>query len=239
MSMRLLAVSLGISGLLALAGTASLAQDPAGTPKTDTPKTDAPKGDSTDEGAKPEPVKPKLEAATFGGGCFWCLEAFFERVPGVTNVVSGFAGGNVTRPTYEMVCTGLTGHAEVVEITFDANIVSYEDLVEVFFQVHDPTTLNRQGVDEGPQYRSIILFHNEEQRKTAIKVYEKLTSSHAFANDIVTQLVPFTKFWPAEKYHQDYFRRNRGAAYCQNIIAPKLRELIARQKLTPKSKQEH
>jgi peptide-methionine (S)-S-oxide reductase len=175
------------------------------------------------EKANVEPVT--TEKATFGGGCFWCMEAVFEQVPGVKSVVSGYAGGTVPRPNYEQVCTGLTGHAEVVQITYDPKVVSYEQLLDIFFHTHDPTTVNRQGPDEGTQYRSIILYHNDEQKQAALKMYEKLTASRAFPAPIVTQLVPLKKFYPAEKYHQNYFRNHPEADYCQIYIVPKLYKL--------------
>jgi peptide-methionine (S)-S-oxide reductase len=198
---------------------AKAADDAKKTTTTDTAKTDA---------TKTEKVEPKLERAYFGGGCFWCLEAFFERVHGVKQVVSGFAGGTVANPSYETVCTGLTGHAEVVGIEYDANVVSYDELLDIFWICHDPTTLNRQGVDEGTQYRSIIVYANDEQKKLAEKSYEKVTLAGLYRNPIVTQLVPLSenKFYPAEKYHQDYFRRNANKnPYCQTVIAPKMAEL--------------
>lgn len=188
-----------------------------------------------DPAAKPEEdAKPRTEKATFGGGCFWCLEAVFERVPGVKSVVSGYSGGNVKRPSYEMVHTGTTGHAEVIQIVFDPEVVSYEDLLEVFWHCHDPTTLNRQGPDEGTQYRSIILYHNEDQKEAALASYRELTASRAFADPIVTQLVPFKVFYPAERYHQDYFRRNKNAPYCQAYIVPKIEKLRAMSRDKPK-----
>lgn len=188
--------------------------------KTETSKSE--KKADAGKGGKP---KMKLEKATFGGGCFWCLEAVFERVPGVRAVVSGYAGGTYPHPTYELVQTGETGHAEVVQIEYDAETVPYEELLEVFWSCHDPTTLNRQGPDVGTEYRSIILYHNEEQRRAAIKAYEKLTADGVFAGPIVTELVPLTKFFKAEPYHQNYYRRNPNAPYCRMMIAPKLKKL--------------
>ena len=181
---------------------------------------------------------PKIETATFGGGCFWCLEAVFERLKGVKDVRSGYAGGDASmgKPSYEMVCTGMTGHAEVVQMDFDANVISYDDLLDIFWLCHDPTTLNAQGPDHGTQYRSVIFYANEAQKKAAEKSYEKVTAQRWYNAPIVTQLVPLTKFFVAEKYHQDYYRRNKAADYCQAIISPKLRDLQA--KLAKKAKYE-
>jgi peptide-methionine (S)-S-oxide reductase len=177
--------------------------------------------------SQPDPSQPPpaTEFATFGGGCFWCLEAVFERIPGVVNVVSGYAGGQVPNPTYEEVCTGTTGHAEVVQIEFVPTIVSYEKLLDVFWACHDPTTLNRQGPDHGTQYRSVIFFHNEAQREAIARSLKQLSDSKAYRNPIVTQVVPLAPFFPAELYHQDYYRKNPAAPYCRIMITPKLRKL--------------
>lgn len=172
------------------------------------------------------PASPsKSERATFGGGCFWSMEAVFERIPGVRSVTSGFAGGSVPSPSYEMVCTGQTGHAEVIQVEFDPAVVSYEKLLKVFWSVHDPTTPNAQGDDFGPQYRSIILFHNEAQKKAALKSYDDLTNRRVFRAPIVTELVPMERFYPAEAYHQDYYRHHRSNDYSLIYIDPKLRKL--------------
>jgi peptide-methionine (S)-S-oxide reductase len=165
----------------------------------------------------------KTELATFGGGCFWCMEAVFERLPGVKSVASGFAGGHTVNPTYEKVCTGDTGHAEVTQIEFDPANISYEKLLDVFWQAHDPTTLNRQGADEGTQYRSLILYHGEAQKLAAEK--SKAAAQKNFKHPIVTEIVPFTKFYPAEDYHQAYYDNNSSAPYCRAVIAPKLEKL--------------
>ncbi len=177
----------------------------------------------------------KIETATFGGGCFWCMEAVFERLPGVKSVTSGFAGGHTTNPTYEQVCTGDTGHAEVTQIEFDPVKISYEKLLDVFWQAHDPTTLNRQGADEGTQYRSVILYHDEAQKAAAEK--SKAAAQKQFKHPIVTEIVPFTKFYPAEKYHQDYYDNNRDAGYCRVVIAPKL-EKLEKEKVIEKEPQD-
>jgi len=165
----------------------------------------------------------KMELATFGGGCFWCMEAVFERLPGVKSVASGFAGGRAANPTYEQVCTGATGHAEVTQIEFDPAKISYEKLLDVFWQAHDPTTLNRQGADEGTQYRSIILYHSDAQKLAAEK--SKAGAQKNFKHPIVTEIAPFTKFYKAEDYHQAYYDNNSSAPYCQIVIAPKLSKL--------------
>ncbi len=184
----------------------------------------------TDKETPKDQIKPsKIETATFGGGCFWCLEAVFERLKGVKDVRSGYAGGDDTigQPSYEMVGTGRTGHAEVVQIDFDSSIISYDDLLDVFWLCHDPTSLNAQGPDHGTQYRSVILYNSETQRKEANKSYEKVTAQKWFKAPIVTQLVPLTHFFPAEGYHQDYYRQNKYASYCQMVISPKLKHVTA------------
>ncbi len=165
----------------------------------------------------------KIEIADFGGGCFWCMEAVFERLPGVISVTNGFAGGSTSNPTYEQVCTETTGHAEVTQIEFDPAKISYARLLEVFWQAHDPTTLNRQGADVGTSYRSIILYRNEAQKLTAEK--SQADAQKNFKHPIVTQIVPLTKFYKAENYHQQYFDNNSSAPYCQIVIAPKLNKL--------------
>jgi peptide-methionine (S)-S-oxide reductase len=162
------------------------------------------------------------ESATLGGGCFWCLEAVYQEVRGVTGVESGYAGGHLENPTYEEVCSGATGHAEVVRVDFDPSEISYEDVLRVFFSIHDPTTVDRQGADVGPQYRSIILYHEEAQRQTADRVIAELEAAKLFDAPIVTQLEPLEAFFSAEEYHRDYFRRNPDQAYCSYVIAPKV-----------------
>ena len=165
----------------------------------------------------------KTETATLGGGCFWCMEAVYERLPGVISVTSGFAGGYAVDPTYQQVCAGGTGHAEVTQIVFNPAKISYEKLLNVFWQAHDPTTLNRQGADEGTQYRSIILYHSDAQKLAAEK--SKEAAQNNFKRPIVTEIVPFTNFYKAEDYHQEYYDNNSSAAYCQIVIAPKLKKL--------------
>lgn len=160
--------------------------------------------------------------ATLGGGCFWCLEPVFAALKGVERVVPGYAGGEVDRPSYEEVCEGTTGHAEVVQITFDPAVLSFADLLRVFFTMHDPTTPDRQGADVGPQYRSVILIQNEEQRRVAQQVIGEITAAGWWDEPIVTEIAPLATFYPAEAYHHDYFSRNAGQPYCRMIIAPKL-----------------
>lgn len=162
----------------------------------------------------------KTELATLGGGCFWCLEAMFRTLPGVRKVTSGYAGGHTPNPTYKQVCTGETGHAEVIQVEFDPERISYAGLLDAFWDAHDPTSLNRQGHDVGTQYRSIILYHTEAQRQTAQR--SKEAAAARFDAPIVTEIVPLTRFYPAEEYHQEYFRKNPQAAYCQAVVRPKL-----------------
>ena len=162
------------------------------------------------------------EVATLAGGCFWCLEAVFEQLRGVEKVVSGYIGGHVPNPSYEQVCTGRTGHAEAVQITFDPTIISYQGLLEIFFTIHDPTTLNRQGADVGTQYRSAIFIHTPEQEKVAEEVMAEVDNSHIWNQPIVTEMAPATEFFPAEEYHQQYYRTNAYEPYCQVIIDPKV-----------------
>ena len=163
-----------------------------------------------------------LETATLGGGCFWCIEAVFQQLQGVAEVVSGYAGGHMEDPDYEAVCEGGTGHAEVVQVRFDPRRLSYREVLEVFFTVHDPTTPNRQGADVGEQYRSIVLAHSPEQERQAKAIIAELEEEKAFDRPIVTQVVPAGRFHPAEAYHQDYYNRNPGQGYCQAVIRPKL-----------------
>jgi peptide-methionine (S)-S-oxide reductase len=168
------------------------------------------------------------EIAIFAGGCFWCLEAIFQDLKGVERVVSGYTGGRVPNPSYERVSTGATGHAEAVQITFDPAVISYRDLLEIFFAFHDPTTLNRQGPDEGTQYRSAIFYRSDEQRREAEAVIRDLERQGAFDHPIVTELTPAGEFYPAEAYHVDYYRRNPDKAYCRATIGPKVAKLRAR-----------
>jgi peptide-methionine (S)-S-oxide reductase len=163
-----------------------------------------------------------LEKATFGGGCFWCSEAVFQQIKGVRSVVSGYSGGLTKNPSYQEVCTGQTGHAEVIQITFDPQEVSYPELLEVFWQTHDPTTLNRQGADVGTQYRSVIFFHNPAQKEQAEHYKQELDKEHAFHKPIVTEITEFSEFFPAEDYHQNYYNLHKGQDYCAAVIRPKV-----------------
>ncbi len=165
------------------------------------------------------------ETATLGGGCFWCTEAIFKELRGVEKVESGYSGGTVEKPSYEDVCTGTTGHAEVVQITYDRKAISYKELLQIFFTLHDPTTLNRQGADVGTQYRSAIFYRDDEQRKTAMDVIREVDASKVWKKPIVTELVPFKAFYKAEDYHQEYFQNNPQSPYCQVVIEPKIAKL--------------
>ncbi len=178
-------------------------------------------------------MRDKFEIATFGGGCFWCVEAIFERVNGVQQVESGYSGGHVINPDYKMVTSGTTGHAEVIQITFDPEVVSYLELLEIFFKTHDPTTLNRQGADVGTQYRSIVLYHNEQQNKLAREIIQDLDSEGIWNNPIVTTVEPFEEFYSAEAYHQEYFENNPNQGYCRLVINPKVEkfEKVFKEKL--------
>jgi peptide-methionine (S)-S-oxide reductase len=167
----------------------------------------------------------RSEVATLAGGCFWCLDAVFRMLRGVTKVESGYAGGHVDRPTYKQVCSGTTGHAEVTRVTFDPSVISYRDLLGVFFTIHDPTTLNRQGNDIGTQYRSAIFPHDAEQEREAKAVIAELEAEHTFDAPIVTTIEPLGTFYPAERYHQDYYDRNQNQPYCAAVISPKIAKL--------------
>ena len=166
-----------------------------------------------------------LEAATLAGGCFWCVEAVFREIDGVEYVVSAYTGGITVNPNYKQVCTGQTGHAEAVQVSFNPSKISYGEILEIFFSIHDPTTLNRQGADVGTQYRSAIFYHSEQQKAVAEKIIGGLDKAHVWKNPIVTQIVPLGKFYPAEDYHQGYFAKNPGQGYCQMVISPKLNKL--------------
>jgi peptide-methionine (S)-S-oxide reductase len=162
------------------------------------------------------------EVATLGGGCFWCTEAVFDELKGVERVESGYSGGRIANPTYQQVCSGTTGHAEVIQVTFDPQVISFKEILEVFFTVHDPTTLNRQGADVGTQYRSVIFYHDEEQRRVAEEVIKKLDAEKLWDGPIVTEVAPFEAFYEAEDYHQEYFRLNGSQPYCRMVVAPKV-----------------
>lgn len=167
-------------------------------------------------------INNNMEIATFGEGCFWCSEAIFKELKGVESVTSGYSGGDIINPSYREVCTGRTGHAEVVEIEFDPSVISFKELLEVFWSTHDPTTPNRQGADVGTQYRSVIFYHNEEQKETAEKLKQKLNEENVFGKPIVTEISPWKNFFKAEDYHQDYYDKNPTQGYCQFVIVPKL-----------------
>lgn len=177
--------------------------------------------------------KNNYQTATFGMGCFWCTEAIFQELKGVISVTPGYAGGHVKNPTYEQVCEGNTGHTEVAQIIYDPNQISFQELLEVFFKVHDPTSLNRQGEDVGYQYRSVIFYHNEEQKKLAEYFKKKLNDEKVYDKPVVTAIEPYTNFYPAEDYHKNYFRQNSSKPYCQLVIKPKVEkfEKIFKEKL--------
>ena len=179
-------------------------------------------------------MENKQETATIGGGCFWCTEAVFDAVKGVTDVVSGYAGGHKENPTYQQVCSETTGHAEVIQLKFDPGEISYKEVLEIFFGTHDPTTLNRQGNDVGSSYRSVIFYHSPKQKETAGEVIEELTDEGVFDDEIVTEVTEFTNFYPAEDYHQDYFAKNPNQPYCAAVVSPKVGKF--RQKFADKLK---
>jgi peptide-methionine (S)-S-oxide reductase len=171
---------------------------------------------------KNKTMNDQLAVATFGNGCFWCTEAIFQQLKGVKTVLPGYIGGEVKNPTYKEVCTGTTGHAEAIQITYDAEVISYRELLDVFFYTHDPTTLNRQGADVGTQYRSAIFFHNKEQESDAVKIIEQLTAEGVYSDPIVTEITAFDVFYDAEEYHQNYYINNKNQGYCRAVINPKL-----------------
>lgn len=167
-----------------------------------------------------------MEMATFAGGCFWCTEAIFKRVIGVISVTPGYSGGEVENPNYEAVSAGATGHAEAIQLTFDPNVISYEKLLEIFFHLHDPTTINQQGADIGTQYRSVIFYHSEAQKNTAESVKNNLEKERIYEKPVVTEIVPFERFYNAEGYHQNYYENNKSAGYCRIVIDPKITKLM-------------
>jgi methionine-S-sulfoxide reductase len=208
-----------VQAAVALCGTLLIATAYAENPQM-------PTSNESESAARPNDAKPrgesKLEQVTFGSGCFWCTEAVFGQLKGVESVVSGYSGGRLENPTYEQVSSGMTGHAEVIQVTYDPAEVSFTDLLRVFWQTHDPTTLNRQGHDVGTQYRSAIFYHTDSQRKLAEEYKRQLDAAGTFAAPIVTEITPFQKFYPGEKYHQDYFEQNPGERYCEYVIRPKV-----------------
>ena len=167
----------------------------------------------------------KIEVATLGGGCFWCTEAIFSEIEGILEVEPGYSGGQLETPTYEKVCTGTTGHAEVVRIVFDSEVISFQEILEIFFAMHDPTTLNRQGADVGSQYRSVVFYHSPNQKVAAEKLIKKYNQENKHGSPIVTQVMPFQSFHEAEKYHKEYYRQNLGKPYCRLIISPKIKKI--------------
>src|SRR5262245_27715923 len=223
--LKLLA-AVALTFVLAACSAPPSSPEPTPPPREEAPAVSQPKNESAPQPAPASAASNEqgaTEVATFGAGCYWCVEAVFQRIDGVVKVRSGFTGGHVENPTYEQCCTGETGHAESVEITFDPKKVSYETLLDWFWRLHDPTTLNRQGADEGTQYRSAIFWHSEAQRAAAEK--SKADSQGAFSKPIVTRIVKAGPFYSAEAYHQDYFNRNKTQGYCRVVIAPKLHKL--------------
>ena len=178
-----------------------------------------------------------LEIATLANGCFWCTEAIFSRIKGIKSVIPGYSGGKTSNPSYEQVCTGITGHAETIHIEYDPKIISFEKILDIFWHTHDPTTLNRQGNDVGTQYRSAIFYHNENQKNIAEKLKKELEKEGIFKNPIVTEIIPFSNFYRAEDYHKEYYENNRNAPYCSFVIDPKIQKLL--QKYSNKIKQEY
>jgi peptide-methionine (S)-S-oxide reductase len=189
-----------------------------------------PESDNQKSETTATPIPENAKVATFANGCFWCTEAVFLRVKGVAKVVSGYSGGTVPNPTYKQICTGLTGHAECIQVTYDPDVVTYEQLLDVFFHTHDPTSLNRQGADVGTQYRSSVFYHDEGQKEAAQKMIAELDAAGTFGKPIVTKLEKLEKFYPAEDYHQDYYRLNPGTGYCQAVVGPKVEKFKKRYK---------
>jgi peptide-methionine (S)-S-oxide reductase len=227
--LALMGIALGLAVAVYLGGKFAMSE----TSLADEPAQPAPKSAT---GTAPDPGKqPETTIATFGNGCYWCTEAVFQRLKGVKTAVSGFSGGTVKNPTYRQVCTGTTGHAEAIQITYDPKEISYEDLLAVFWHTHDPTTKDRQGNDVGTQYRSVIFYHSDEQKQLAEKFKKKLDESGLFPAPIVTEIVPFTEFFRAEVYHQNYYNQNSGQPYCRYNIGPKLEKLkkVFKDKLKP------
>ena len=173
-------------------------------------------------------MSEQREIATFAGGCFWCLEAVFQRIKGIKSALPGYAGGTVKNPTYEQVSTGKTGHAESIQIKFDPAQISYNELLDIFWHTHNPTTINRQNYDVGPEYRSVIFYHDEAQKQAALKSKEAFAKEGLYKDPIVTETVPYTNFYEAENYHKNYYERHKGQAYCDIIIEPKVKELLAK-----------
>jgi peptide-methionine (S)-S-oxide reductase len=218
----LLLLACGCERTPILESTAMAADNPSDSKKTPTTASGEP---ASATGSSKTTNAAQLQTATFGEGCFWCCEAVFQRLRGVKSVISGYSGGNVDKPTYEQVCSGRTGHAEVIQITYDPNEIKFEDLLKVFWQTHDPTTPNQQGHDIGTQYRSAVFYHDEEQQRVAEAYKKQLDKSGAFKKPIVTEITPIKNFFPAENYHQDYFNLNPSQRYCEFVIRPKIEKL--------------
>jgi len=224
--MSKLLAAIALMFFLAACSASTSAPEPAPKPREETAAVPQPKKDSAPLPAPADAAAPDAsatEVATFAAGCYWCVEAVFQRVDGVVKVRSGFIGGNVANPTYEQACSGETGHAEAVEVTFDPKRVTYDTLLDWFWRLHDPTTMNRQGADAGTQYRSAIFWHSDAQRAAAEK--SKAAAQPAFAQPIVTEITKAGPFYAADEYHQDYFNRNKSQGYCRAVIAPKLHKL--------------
>jgi peptide-methionine (S)-S-oxide reductase len=218
-ALALLLAAIAIPGVLAMSALRSTdSPSPADTEKLAT-------ASAIPQPAAPDAAPAEKALATFGSGCFWCTEAVFQQLKGVERVVSGYSGGTSQNPSYEDICTGATGHAEVIQVTYDPRVVGYDALLEVFWKTHDPTTLNRQGNDVGTQYRSVVFYHDDEQRRLAEHYKEKLDAARIFRGPIVTEISPLTKFHPAENYHQNYFEDNSRQPYCSFVIRPKLEKL--------------
>lgn len=200
-----------LAAIAAIAFLGTLALMSSNAPADDLPESEAAAANDSD-----------LALATFGGGCFWCTEAVYDETAGVSSAVSGYSGGAVLNPSYDAVCSGTTGHAEVIQVAYDPTLISYKQLLEIFFRTHDPTTLNRQGADRGTQYRSVIYYHDDAQKAVAEEVKAALNASEAFRDPIVTEISPLEIFYAAEPYHQDYFAKNPAQGYCQAVIAPKM-----------------
>jgi peptide-methionine (S)-S-oxide reductase len=219
-----LSVAIYLRGRLAMSETTKGLAEPA-QPPADSASAVTQEPTKSDVVAAPAHPKAGLATATFGGGCFWCTEAVFQRLKGVKSVVSGYSGGTAKNPTYHQVCTGTTGHAEAIQVTYDPALVSFQDLLEVFWKTHDPTTKDRQGSDVGTQYRSVIFYHSDEQKQLAEHYKKKLDESGVYNAPIVTEIAPFTVFYRAEDYHQNFYNQNPQQAYCRMMIPPKLEKL--------------
>lgn len=218
-------ILMAISATALVAAKAPRTKKPATNTKSDQKQGQQKQAQEKKMDASAETGSSGLEKATFGSGCFWCSEAVFQQLKGVRSVVSGYSGGVTENPTYQQVCTGQTGHAEVIQVTFDPKEITYPELLEVFWQTHDPTTLNRQGNDEGTQYRSVIFYHTPQQKELAEHYKKELETEHVFHKPIVTEITEFSEFYPAEQYHQNYYNQNKSQGYCMAVIRPKLSKM--------------